>query len=106
MISVNDDLDTIFSTADFAETLSFNQVVTDGVVDVTGHFDEGSDAAEMYGVEIEAVKPTFTCRTTDAGYLSRGDTTSRSGTHYVIERIQKVGTGVSVAYLKTYTPQD
>lgn len=118
-----DDLDACFLTDDFAQRGVFT-VGGSGVV-VSGYFSGGSDAADLYGVQVEAVDPTFTCPTSQISGVTRGtalllDGESRPLVHagnrivynaapmtvsgatdaYTVQRVQKVGTGVSVCYLK------
>lgn len=97
-ITLDADLATAFSTTDFAETLTFT--TGGGAVSVTGYFNEGSDAVRINEVDIEAVQPSFEYRTSQA-VLARGDTVTRSGTVYKVEKLQKTGVGVTVAFLKT-----
>lgn len=98
MIS-DDDLDDCFLTDDFAQTAVFT--ISAGVtVSVAGYFTNGSDAVEQYGVQVEAVEPNFTCRTTAIATVTRGKAVTVNATSYTVQRIQKIGTGVSVCYLK------
>lgn len=92
------DLDTIFASGDFDAEASFN---TSPAVVARGWFTEGSDAVAMYGGEVEAVQPSFTCKTDAVASVTRGRTATIDAVAYTVERIQKLGTGVSVLYLKT-----
>lgn len=95
MAITDDDLDACFSTADFGVVATFD------FGDVNGHFTEGSDAVQQYGVDIEAVEPSFTCRTDEVEDVAIKDTVEIEDATYTIMRKQKIGTGVSVLYLKT-----
>lgn len=97
MIS-DSDLDGCFDTDDFAQTAVFT--VGGQPVTVSGYFTNGSDAVEQYGVQVEAVEPNFTCRTTAISTVTRGVAVTVNSGSYTVQRIQKVGTGVSVCYLK------
>jgi hypothetical protein len=96
----DDDLDACFSTDDFAVPATFT---IDGSteIEVNGYFTNGSDATILYGVEIEAVEPSFTCRTSEIEDVRNKMSVSIGGNDYTVVRIQKVGTGTSVVYLKT-----
>lgn len=118
-----DDLDACFLTGDFAQRGTFTVGGSDVVV--SGYFSGGSDAADLYGVQVEAVDPTFTCPTSEISGVTRGTAllidgeerplvyngnrlvynaapllTSGATDAYTVQRVQKVGTGVSVCYLK------
>jgi hypothetical protein len=122
MIS-DDDLDDCFLTDDFAQAAVFT--VGGGPVTVSGYFTNGSDAVEQYGVQVEAVEPNITCKTSEIALVTRGTAVALTGAtddlvyggdplvyggdqlvvpgetdNYTVQRIQKVGTGVSVCYLK------
>jgi hypothetical protein len=60
----DDDLDACFSTDDFAVPATFT-IDEDTEITVDGYFTNGSDATVLYGVEIEAVEPSLTCRTSE-----------------------------------------
>jgi hypothetical protein len=95
----DDDLDACFSTDDFAVPAIFAVAGPD--ITVNGYFTDGSDAVEMYGAQIEASKPSFICRTSEITSVTRGISVTINSVAYTIEKISKIGTGVSVCYLKT-----
>jgi ketosteroid isomerase-like protein len=97
MIS-DSELDGCFDTEDFAQNAVFT--VSGSPVTVAGYFTAGSDAAEQYGILVEAVDPTFTCRTTAITGVTRGTAVTVNSASYTVQRVQKIGTGVSVCYLK------
>lgn len=98
MISDND-LDDCFLTSDFAQNAVFT-ISVGNTLTVAGYFNAGSDAVEQYGMQIEAVGPTFQCKTASISTVVRGMSVTVNSATYKVERIQKVGTGVSVCYLK------
>lgn len=98
MIGLDDDLDAIFDTADFGESVVFS---TGGGLTVTAIFTGPTDATELYGVAVEAQKPTLICRTSRITAVRNGHTVVRSGTTYTVKNIQVVGQGCSVVELKT-----
>lgn len=70
---------------------------------INGIFTEASDEALMFGqVAIEASDPSFTLRTAlmIPGIVQNIGVTI-GGVGYTVRRIQKVGTGQTVLYLKT-----
>lgn len=99
-ISDDDDLDLCFNTDDFAVPAVFG--VSGPDVTVNGYFTDGTDAAEIFGQPIEANRPTFICRTSaiTAGMV-RGITVTINAIAYTLQKIERLGTGVSVLYLKT-----
>jgi hypothetical protein len=98
----DDDLDACFSTDDFAVPATFTLTASPlTTLEVDGHFTNGSDATVLYGVDIEAVEPSFTCRTSEIESVRNKMAVEIEGNDYTVARIQKVGTGVSVVYLKT-----
>lgn len=96
----DDDLDSIFANGDFDEEAIFTISVGDALA-VRGWFTDGSDATVMYNVEIEAVKPSLMCKTDDITTVRNKMSVVIRGTTYTVEKISRVGTGVSVVYLKT-----
>ena len=94
------DLELIFESGDF-DTSAIFATVPD--TEVRGWFTGGSDQTLLFGqVSIEAQTPSFICETADltSSILPKLSVTIDSVT-YTVERIEKVGTGVSVVYLKT-----
>lgn len=63
-------------------------------------FSEGSDRVEMYDLAVEAVEPNIIARSADVAGVRRGWLVSVNSREYTVERIQNVGTGVTVLYLK------
>lgn len=98
MIS-DDDLDACFSTNEFGVEAVFD--LNPGTLTITGYFTRGSDAIREYGVDIEAVEPSFTCKTSDVTSIRNGMSVEIENDTYEVKRMQKVGTGVSCLYLKT-----
>jgi hypothetical protein len=96
----DDDLDACFSTDDFAVPATFT-IAVGSTLEVNGDFTEGSDATILYGVDIEAVEPSFMCRTSAITSVRNKMAVSIGSNDYTVVRIQKVGTGISVVHLKT-----
>lgn len=63
-------------------------------------FSEGTDRVEMYDLAVEAVEPNIIVRTADISGVVRGWGVVVATRNYTVERIQHIGTGVSVLYLK------
>ncbi len=109
-------LSSVDSPPDAPEDLA-GEVVSDSAIDISwsaasdpgaesltirAWFTGPTDAVSIYGdVAIEAQKPTVICKTIDVDAVSRGDVATVRSTDYTIERIEKIGTGASVLYLKT-----
>lgn len=93
------DISLIFENGDFNTAAVF---ATDPPLTVKGWFTGQSDEVTMYGqVQIEAQKPTFTCPTDAVEDVASKTSVVIDDVTYLVERIQKLGTGVSVLHLKT-----
>lgn len=102
------DLTSIFANGDFDEQAVF--VITPAVLvpptpavtlTARGWFTDGSDATVMYGVEIEANRPTLMCPTASIATVRNKMTVTIRSVVYTVEKIERIGTGVSVVYLKS-----
>lgn len=96
MIDEPTDLDSCFSTNDFAE-----EVEIVGVGTINAIFTKPTDATFNFGVEIEAQRPTLMVKSADISGLVRGAEAVVRSVTYTVEKIERMGTGVSVLYLKT-----
>jgi polyisoprenoid-binding protein YceI len=106
MFDQSDDLAATYDTDDFATCVTFT-LASGATLKVHGSFDEGSDAVTLADTRIEAVEPNITCQTckiTDP-LLREEDTASLKvdgvTRTFTVKRIQKIGTGDSVVYLKS-----
>lgn len=90
------DVEAIFNSGDFDEPAAFSNGLT-----VQGWFTDGSDATTMYGVEIEASKPTLICSTDEIATVRSRMTVTIRSVVYTVEKIERNGTGASSVYLKT-----
>lgn len=93
------DIEAIFENGDFDTSAVFT--TSAGSLTVSGWFTSASDATTIYGVEIEAQKPTFVAPTSAIGAVKNKNPVAINAVNYIVERVEKVGTGVSVCYLKT-----
>lgn len=94
------DLGVIFANGDFDTSAVFT--TTTGPSTVRGWFTSESDQTLMFGqVQIEAQKPTFMCETERVANIMPKMSVTIDAVVYTVENIEKVGTGVSVVYLKT-----
>jgi len=100
MPTINDDLEAIFSSGDFDTCATFTISAGDTLC-VNGIFTDASDETVMYGVAIEAVKPTLMVQTSKISTVRNKMAVEIDDTTYQVERIEKVGQGMSVVYLKT-----
>lgn len=96
-ITDDSDLDAIFdSTAEFPVEVIFDSSIT-----VNGIFTGATDETTSFGIAVEAQAPTLMCRTSEITAVRPRMTAEVGGTTYKVERIERVGTGVSTVYLKT-----
>lgn len=93
----DDDLEAIFSNGDFD-----TEAVFGGSLKVRGWFTGATQQVSVFSQEIEAVLPTFDCKTSDIDELvARGSSVVIDGTTYKVERKHDLGTGVTSISLKT-----
>ena len=99
----DDDLDAIFANGDFDEEAVFTLVESPlSTLTIRGWFTEATDATLLFGnVEVEASKPSLTCKTADITAVRNKMSVSIRSTDYTVERVEQLGTGISVVYLKT-----
>src|SRR5689334_4912803 len=96
----DDDLDVIFNSGDFDEEAIFD--LGADTLTVRGIFTDASDSVVMFGqVQIEAAKPSLMCKTDDIADVRNKMTVTVRSTQYTVEKVEKVGVGISVVYLKT-----
>ena len=96
MIDESTDLDACFSTDDFAEEVEIADIGT-----INAIFTKPTDAAIQFGVEIEAQRPTLMVKSADITGIVKGAAATVRTIGYTVEKIERVGTGISVLYLKT-----
>ena len=97
MSNLNDaDLDMCFATGDFGVEAVFSNSVT-----VNGHFTEATEGVNMLDGSIEANDASFACPSTSIETVKNGMTATIDGDTYTVKRKQRLGTGVSLIYLKT-----
>lgn len=66
-----------------------------------GIFTDATDGTTSYGVEIDAQRPTLMVRTADLTNIVRGTTTvTVNAVTYTVMKIEELGTGDTVLYLK------
>ena len=97
-ITADSDLDIVFSAADFAVEVIFD---TSPDTTVNAIFTGATDETTTFGIAIEAQRPTLMCRTSEIPNVVPKVTVDVDGTTYIVERVERVGTGVSTVYLKT-----
>lgn len=99
MVDLDADLDSIFEGSDLDQVDATFTVSGPATVVTKGFFTGPSDAVEMLDTRIEAMQPTFMARTSAITAVRRGNSVTISATAYTVERIQKLGDGMSVCYL-------
>lgn len=98
-ITADSDLDLVFgSTDEFAVEVIFD---TTPPLTVNAIWTGATDETTTFGMAIEAQRPTLMCRTSEIGTVRPKNTVEVDGTDYIVERVERVGQGVSVVYLKT-----
>jgi hypothetical protein len=97
----DEDLDVIFSDGgEFTDLSTFD--VNGEPLEVYGIFTGATDETVLFGqVAVEASDPTFACKTADIETVRNRMTVEIGGDTYRVERKTKIGTGVSLVYLKT-----
>lgn len=99
-MSLNDaDLDICFATDDFGVEAVFD--VSGNDVTVNGHFTEATESISIVDGEIEANDASFACKTSDVEDVKNGMTVEIDGSTFEVKRKHRLGTGVSLIYLKT-----
>ncbi len=104
MSALTDDLDVIFSTADFAITASITIAATPATVSISGIFDREDVPTDdqLAGGFAAYVKHTqFTCATADVPGIAVNDTVTVDGTTYYVALIVNDGQGVLELQLAT-----
>jgi hypothetical protein len=96
----DEDLDAEFSATDpFCVAGTFT--IGGDEVTVYGHFIEATEAVSVYSGELEANDASFEVKTSDVANVKNDMTVVIDGTTYTVKRKQKLGTGISLLYLKT-----
>ena len=100
-IALEDDLDECLSEDNFATTATIT-IDEDTEIEVIGDFSEASDEVLQFGqVAVEAVKPNFTAKTSSVASVRPKMEVEINERNFMVEKVEKVGTGISVLYLKT-----
>jgi hypothetical protein len=96
---LGDDADVAGLYTAFGESVTFDLTPN---LTITAIFQDGTDAVSMPGYDVEAAKPSLTCRTVQltSAVKEKVKVTVRA-TVYTIERKHKTGVGETVLYLKT-----
>jgi hypothetical protein len=94
VIDVDEAADAIYDTGGFGESVTFT-----GGITVNAIFTTATDESVSQGITIEAMKPTLMCKTSGITAVKPKHTVTVRSTVYVVERIEKIGTGDSVVYL-------
>ena len=101
MPTIDDDLEAIFSSGDF-DTCGVFTISAGNELCVNGIFTDATDEVRQFGeVVIEAMKPTLMVQTSAITTVRNKMAVEVRSTTYQVERVEKVGQGMSVVYLKT-----
>lgn len=101
MVDLDADLESIFEGDDLDQVDALFTVAGPAEFTTRGFFTAASDAVTINETRIEAMEPTFMARTSEITAVRKGDSVVISAVTYSVERIQKLGDGMSVCYLKT-----
>jgi hypothetical protein len=97
----DEDLDAIFSADDPFTVLATFDVNGDDLA-IYGHFTDGTDAVNIYGVDIEAQSPSINCWQTEVADVRNKMSVEIESVTYTVTRIAKSGApGIATVYLKT-----
>lgn len=89
------DLDVIFGTDAFGETVTLNGV------QITGHFDDEDIEANMGEGPTQIVpQPKFTCRSASVSDLAEDQTMTRGGETFRVVNWKNDGVGVIIIFLE------
>mgnify|MGYP000072341534 CR=1 FL=1 len=84
----------------FGQSVTFDLTPTD--LTITAIFTDGTDAVNFGGIEVEATKPSLTCRSAQlTSQIVRGVSVTVGSDTYTVERLHRMGTGDTVLFLKT-----
>lgn len=97
----DEDLENIFTNGDFDTTAEFT-ISAGTTLCVKGWFTAASQGVLMFGnVEVEAGVPSFTTPTAGIATVRNKMAVCIDAVTYQVEKVEPVGTGVSVVHLKT-----
>lgn len=91
------DVEAILALDDFAIAVEFpsTNITTRGI------FTDATQQVNVLTNEVEAVNATIACESSAIATVKRSHTAVIDGATYTVERIEKIGTGVSLVHLKT-----
>lgn len=93
----DEDLAFQFSSTDpFCVLGTFSNAVT-----AYGRFIDATESVALIGNQLEANDPTFECRTSEVETVTNEMTVVINSVTYTVKRRQRIGTGVTLFYLKT-----
>lgn len=95
-----DDVETLLALDDFAVAAVFT-LAGGGTVTTRGIFTDATEETDMMSGRIETVDPKVDCETAAISTVKRGDTVLINAVTYIVERIQRLGTGFTTVHLKT-----
>lgn len=100
MVDLDADLNSIFEGSDL-DQVNATFAATGGNVTTKGFFTAPTDSVQIGETMIEAYEATFMCRTSAIATVRKDDAVTVNAVSYNVKRIQKVGAGMSVCWLKT-----
>lgn len=94
------DVENLLALDDFAVPAVFT-LAGGGTVPTRGIFTDATEETDMMSGKIETVDPKIDCETAAISTVKRGDTVLIDAVTYIVERIQRLGTGFTTVHLKT-----
>ena len=94
------DLTAIFASGDF-DTAAVFTIAGPSTVTVRGWFTDSQQNLNMITNEVEAVNPSFLCKTSAITGVKRGNSVVINAVTYTAERIERTGVGTTFIHLKT-----
>ncbi len=97
------DLAAILGGSDLGQVDAVFTIATGPTVTVTtkGWFTDATQQTNILTGEVETVNPTFTAQTTGIAGVKRSHTVVINTVTYTIERLERLGTGVTLVHLTT-----
>jgi len=91
------DIEAILALDDFAIDVEF----PDTDIETRGIFTDVTQQVNILTNEVETVNPTIACETDSVSTVVRSHSAVVNGSTYTVERKERIGTGMSLVYLKT-----
>lgn len=94
----DDDVAAIIGSGDFDVPAVFTKAAG-GTVSTTGIFTDATQQANILTGELETVNAAVDCDSSAVSAVKKGDTVVIASVTYIVERLQKLGTGFTTVHL-------